>query len=84
MIRTILFSLLFGIFSRIAYVYHTLCYHDTQWTGPPWNLPPDVDPDSFCGHDIICHTCQEVIWCRGMDLWNLVWTVDDDDDEASV
>ena len=51
-----------AVAARLAYVTHRLCGHRTVWSRSRADLPP-------CRGDIICETCDQVLWCRAHDPW---------------
>src|SRR5689334_17948330 len=53
-----------AIAGRLAYVAHRVCGHRTVWTRSRPDLPP-------CPGDIMCETCDQVLWCRANDPWEI-------------
>jgi hypothetical protein len=47
---------------RLAYFAHRASGHAATWNRPPADA-------SFCGGDIVCHECGQVLWCRAYDPW---------------
>lgn len=50
----------YGLMARLQGVMHILRGHDVEW-----NADPETE---WCAGDIICHTCDLLIWCRWHDL----------------
>jgi hypothetical protein len=45
---------LIGFLARIQAAWHQLRFHNVEWK-------------AMDGCDILCHTCQLVIWCRALE-----------------
>lgn len=54
--------LTYSIWARLQALYHITAGHDVGWKVTYGN-------DLGCAGDIVCNTCQELIWCRALDPW---------------
>ena len=50
-----------ALMARFSYVVHLARFHEVEWKH---------DSKDGCPGDILCHTCQLVLWCRMLDPWN--------------
>ena len=54
-----------GILVRLEVIWHKICHphHTIIWR----HNPVLDDPDFKCEGDIVCHTCNQLYWCRFYD-----------------
>lgn len=48
------------IAARLKGLWCIVCGHDIEWF---------YSPDDMCSGDIVCNTCNQLIWCRWHDPW---------------
>lgn len=53
----------YAVMSRLEGLTHWLRGHDIAWAVVP------VCEDLSCPGDLICDTCDKVIWCKMLDPW---------------
>ena len=46
------------LFARVIGIGHILRWHQVEWK---------YSPEDTCYGDIVCHTCNLIIWCRWYD-----------------
>ena len=52
----------YWLWARIHGLWCLVRMHDIEW-----RANTDYEPD--CPGDIVCHTCNLVLWCRWYDPW---------------